>query len=62
MVKKAEAKPITRQRAAIERVRAAGGKQVSLLLPAEIVERIKAKIERTGDTQTSIIMAALRRI
>lgn len=62
MAKKPDPAPVSRQQARINRTVEAGGKQVSLLLPADIVERINARIARTGATQTSIMLAALKRI
>ena len=62
MAKKPPPPPISRQQAAINRTREAGGKQVSLLLTADIVKRVNSRIALTGDTQTSILLAALARI
>lgn len=40
----------------------AGGKRISLNLPAELVASIERKQARTGETMTSVILGACKRL
>jgi hypothetical protein len=55
-------KPMSRQARAKATLLKAGGKRISLNLPAELVASIERKQARTGETMTSVILGACKRL
>lgn len=52
--------PAERQSSALERLRAAGGRRISINLPATIAQAVDKQMKRSKGSQTEVILWCIR--